>query len=147
MLCARYGPVALEYVGGRVRLAEACEKYVELDEFVKSIKVEGPLIALLGIRRGAAASYSAVAKALGLTPRAVGKLLAKNPLPVILPCHRVVYADGRLGGYEYGVEVKRALLRHEGALCGDRACRLSGVEPVEGDVYAAILKSLGLNDI
>ena len=42
--------------------------------------------------------------------RAVGQALARNPLPVIVPCHRVLNADGKLGGYSGGVEMKRQLL-------------------------------------
>lgn len=42
--------------------------------------------------------------------RAVGQALARNPLPVIVPCHRVLNIDGRLGGYTGGIEMKRQLL-------------------------------------
>ena len=45
--------------------------------------------------------------------RAVGQALARNPLPVIIPCHRVLTSDGRLGGFGGGVEVKRRLLHLE----------------------------------
>jgi methylated-DNA-[protein]-cysteine S-methyltransferase len=45
--------------------------------------------------------------------RAVGQALARNPLPVIIPCHRVVTVDGRLGGFSGGVELKRCLLQRE----------------------------------
>lgn len=45
--------------------------------------------------------------------RAVGQALGRNPLPVIVPCHRVVASDGRLGGFTGGVEVKRRLLQLE----------------------------------
>ena len=42
--------------------------------------------------------------------RAVGQALGRNPLPIIIPCHRVIASDGRLGGYSGGVEMKRYLL-------------------------------------
>ncbi|RMG03880.1 MAG: methylated-DNA--[protein]-cysteine S-methyltransferase [Nitrospirae bacterium] len=42
--------------------------------------------------------------------RAVGQALGKNPLPVILPCHRIIQSDGKLGGYSSGVDIKRRLL-------------------------------------
>jgi methylated-DNA-[protein]-cysteine S-methyltransferase len=42
--------------------------------------------------------------------RAVGQALSRNPLPIILPCHRVIQSDGKLGGYSSGVEIKRRLL-------------------------------------
>jgi methylated-DNA-[protein]-cysteine S-methyltransferase len=69
--------------------------------------------------------------------------MASNPLPVVLPCHRVVKSDLSLGGYTAGVEVKRALLAYEGALCGGRPCRVARPRPVE-DWGMALLESLGL---
>ncbi len=48
--------------------------------------------------------------------RAVGQALARNPLPIIIPCHRVVASDGRLGGYSGGPGVKRYLLRLEASI-------------------------------
>jgi methylated-DNA-[protein]-cysteine S-methyltransferase len=67
---------------------------------------------------GATRSYGALARALELSPRAVGHACGRNPLPIFLPCHRVVSADGELGGYSGagGVETKRKLLQLEGAL-------------------------------
>jgi len=60
-------------------------------------------------------SYSWVAEQIGKpgAVRAVGQALARNPLPIIVPCHRVVASDGKLGGYSGGVEMKRYLLRLE----------------------------------
>ena len=48
--------------------------------------------------------------------RAVGMALGANPLPLIIPCHRVIGSDGSLGGYSGGITVKRNLLRLEGSL-------------------------------
>ena len=48
--------------------------------------------------------------------RAVGTLMNRNPLPIVLPCHRVIGANGKLVGYAGGIERKEALLRLEGAL-------------------------------
>lgn len=50
--------------------------------------------------------------------RAVGQALGRNPLPVIIPCHRVIAGDGRLCGFSCGLEMKRALLRLEKATIG-----------------------------
>jgi len=64
---------------------------------------------------GETRSYTWVAEQLGKAGavRAVGKALARNPLPIIIPCHRVVANDGKLGGYSGGVEMKRHLLSIE----------------------------------
>lgn len=47
-------------------------------------------------------------------PRAVGQAVGRNPVPLVVPCHRVVAADGTLGGYGLGLDRKRWLLAHEG---------------------------------
>lgn len=64
---------------------------------------------------GQTASYAALAKAAGnpKAVRAVGSACANNPLPVVLPCHRVVRSDGTLGEYVGGAEAKRTLLELE----------------------------------
>ncbi|MGJ5671087.1 methylated-DNA--[protein]-cysteine S-methyltransferase [Rhodococcus aetherivorans] len=66
---------------------------------------------------GRTASYAEVAAVAGSprAVRAVGTACARNPLPVVLPCHRVVRSDGDLGRYVGGVDAKRALLRLEAA--------------------------------
>ena len=66
---------------------------------------------------GQTMSYGAMAKALNSSARAVGTACGANPIPVIIPCHRVLAANG-MGGYsgEGGLETKIALLRLEGAL-------------------------------
>lgn len=48
--------------------------------------------------------------------RAVGTALAKNPIPLLIPCHRVVRSDGSVGNYAFGPEMKRELLIHEGVI-------------------------------
>jgi methylated-DNA-[protein]-cysteine S-methyltransferase len=67
---------------------------------------------LAGIGYGRTASYGTIAAAAGSpkAARAVGSACATNPLPVVLPCHRVVLSDGALGRYVGGGDVKRALL-------------------------------------
>ncbi|BBZ27493.1 methylated-DNA--protein-cysteine methyltransferase [Mycolicibacterium madagascariense] len=66
---------------------------------------------------GRTASYAAVAQLAGnpKAVRAVGSACATNPLPVVVPCHRVVRSDGALGGYLGGVDAKRTLLTLEAA--------------------------------
>jgi methylated-DNA-[protein]-cysteine S-methyltransferase len=75
---------------------------------------------LAGIPYGATESYAQVAARAGRprAVRAVGSACSHNPVPVVLPCHRVVRSDGSLGQYLGGVEAKAALLALEGALAG-----------------------------
>ncbi len=71
--------------------------------------------ALRRIPAGESRSYGALARALGRpgAARAVGRACALNPVALLVPCHRVVGADGVLTGYAWGVERKRWLLAHE----------------------------------
>lgn len=71
---------------------------------------------LAAVPWGVTVSYGALAAELGTAPRAIAGACAKNPIPIIIPCHRVVAASGGLGGYSGGdgIETKRALLALEG---------------------------------
>jgi methylated-DNA-[protein]-cysteine S-methyltransferase len=71
---------------------------------------------LLKIPPGKVSTYGDLAKALGnpLASREIGRILSRNPDPIRVPCHRVVMADGKIGGYIYGSDVKRELLEKEG---------------------------------
>lgn len=62
---------------------------------------------------GYVASYGSVARAVGGSPRAVGRVMASNPFPLIVPCHRVVASDFSLGGYGGGLHVKLEILNRE----------------------------------
>lgn len=77
--------------------------------------------ALLDIEAGSTCSYGDLARRLGSAgaDRAVGSANGANPICIIIPCHRVIRSDGALGGYAYGLDMKRALLRREGALPAD----------------------------
>jgi methylated-DNA-[protein]-cysteine S-methyltransferase len=68
------------------------------------------------IPRGEVRSYGWLAKRIGIPggARAVGQAMGSNPLPIVVPCHRVVAADGGLGGFSSGLENKRFLLSLEG---------------------------------
>jgi methylated-DNA-[protein]-cysteine S-methyltransferase len=68
------------------------------------------------IPRGSVSTYGLIAAHVGRPngARAVGGALANNPFPVIVPCHRAIRADRHLGGYQGGLEMKRALLAQEG---------------------------------
>lgn len=72
--------------------------------------------ALRDIPWGETRSYGDLAELLGSSPRAVGRANATNPICIMVPCHRVIGADGALTGYAGGMDNKRWLLEHEGAL-------------------------------
>ena len=71
---------------------------------------------LLEVPKGQITTYGELSKAVGLIngQRTVGKIMNKNPYPVIIPCHRVVMSNGKIGGYAYGEHVKTKLLNDEG---------------------------------
>jgi O-6-methylguanine DNA methyltransferase len=68
------------------------------------------------IPRGEVRSYARIAKALRRpgAARAVGQACGRNPLPLVIPCHRVVASDGRIGGFSGSLQIKRRLLELEG---------------------------------
>ncbi len=78
---------------------------------------------------GQTRSYGEIAEAIGRPPaaRAVGAATGRNPAPILVPCHRVVGANGALTGFAGGMEAKRALLTHEAEVAGSgRKGRLPG---------------------
>lgn len=113
------------------RVAEAIEQLRQyLDgsrrEFELPVDLSGLTVfqrqvlkAALQVPAGVVATYGEIARRIGKprASRAVGQALARNPIPIVVPCHRVVAADGSLTGYSggAGVETKRSLLALEGA--------------------------------
>jgi methylated-DNA-[protein]-cysteine S-methyltransferase len=79
--------------------------------------------ALLAIPYGETRSYASIASAVGKPHafRAVGMANNRNPIAIVVPCHRVIASDGTLCGYGGGLDVKRKLLELEGALSGTLA--------------------------
>jgi len=71
---------------------------------------------LLEVPKGKVTTYGELAKAVGLKngQRVIGKIMNKNRFPVIIPCHRVIMSDGKIGGYAYGTEIKSNMLANEG---------------------------------
>jgi methylated-DNA-[protein]-cysteine S-methyltransferase len=74
------------------------------------------------IPRGWVSTYGRIANQIGVAggSRAVGRALAENPFPIIIPCHRAVRADGKIAGYQGGSGMKQALLAMEGIEFTDR---------------------------
>jgi len=102
----------------------AIADYVEMDPLstVRATRIPNNslglvMLAILAIPRGFVASYSDIAELLNMTPRLVGLFASRNPIPVIVPCHRVVNRDGTVGGYSAwardGRGVKALLLSME----------------------------------
>ena len=71
---------------------------------------------LLQVQRGKVTTYSALAKAVGLKngQRVIGRIMNKNPYPVVIPCHRVILSNGKVGEYAWGEKVKTKMLAKEG---------------------------------
>ena len=97
-------------------------------DFEFELAAEGPEFdrkvwkALLGIPFGTTTSYGAIARKIGHpnAARAVGAANGANPIALIVPCHRVIGADGSLTGYGGGLPLKRKLLEHEARVAGVR---------------------------
>lgn len=117
------------------RLAVACQ---QLDEYFQGQRCQFTLPlapagtpfqqrvwhALQDIPFGSTWTYGALAQHLGMpgAARAVGHANGRNPLAIVIPCHRLVGSDGRLRGYAGGIACKQHLLQHERAACA----RLAG---------------------
>src|SRR5579875_382187 len=125
-LASRVSPRVLRAPARLDRAARQLEEYfagrrtsfdVPLDMRLASGFRLAVLTRLTAIGYGTTASYAAVAAAAGRprAVRAVGSACAANPLPVVVPCHRVIRSDGTLGGYAGGTDVKRTLLELEAA--------------------------------
>jgi methylated-DNA-[protein]-cysteine S-methyltransferase len=101
-----------EYFGERRRRFDLAIDWTLVRGFNQSV-----LKATAEIPFGETASYGEVAAAAGSprAARAAGNALAGNPIPIVVPCHRVIHADGGIGGYTGGIDTKRFLLSLEGA--------------------------------
>jgi len=99
-----------EYFAGRRRRFELTLDLRLLSEFTRRV-----LTATAAIPYGEVSTYRQVAAAAGSPrgSRAAGNALGSNPLPIVLPCHRVLHSSGGLGGYTGGLERKRTLLAIE----------------------------------
>jgi methylated-DNA-[protein]-cysteine S-methyltransferase len=99
-----------DYFGGRRR-----EFDLPLDRRLMSDFTRRVLSATSTIPFGSVSTYGAVAREAGSPrgSRAAGNALGSNPMPIVIPCHRVLHADGGIGGYTGGLERKRTLLELE----------------------------------
>ncbi len=99
-----------EYMAGRRRQFDVPLDLRGLSEFARRV-----LELCRQIPYGATASYGEIARKAGRAgaARAVGRVMARNPVPILVPCHRVVRADGALGGFGAGLAAKRELLALE----------------------------------
>lgn len=90
---------------------------------------------MVNITFGQLWTYGEMAQIVGGSARAVGTACGRNPIPIIIPCHRVVAANGRLGGYSGGAgnETKRTLIAHEWAI------HTAPTEPGDKPVQATLL--------
>jgi O-6-methylguanine DNA methyltransferase len=104
-----------EYFDGERSTFKLPLDLVNLTEFQRQV-----LLVTLKIPRGQITTYGEMARRLGKVQwaRAVGQALARNPIPIVIPCHRVLAADGSLHGYSggKGIETKAQLLQLEGVL-------------------------------
>ncbi len=73
------------------------------------------------VPKGQVTTYGELAKAVGLEngQRLIGRIMNKNPYPVIVPCHRVIMSSGKVGGYAWGEKIKINMLAKEGVKIKD----------------------------
>ncbi|MGC8496269.1 MAG: methylated-DNA--[protein]-cysteine S-methyltransferase [Candidatus Micrarchaeia archaeon] len=98
-------------VHNEAKCAEAAIRRSKLTLFQKSV-----LLAVLHVPPGSVTTYKDIANAIRKPDavRAVGSALSRNPLPIAVPCHRIIRSDGKLGGYAFGgIKAKISLLNKE----------------------------------
>jgi len=99
-----------QYFAGKLKQFTTAVDLFTLTTFQKRV-----LKAAQAIEYGKVKSYREIANETGCpgASRAVGNALGKNPIPIVIPCHRVIKTDGTLGGFGGGLDIKRYLLRLE----------------------------------
>jgi methylated-DNA-[protein]-cysteine S-methyltransferase len=127
LLSRRFGSFVLHREDDPLRVGEKVEAYLAGDlHALDEIKVnpggtefqQTVWSALRDIRAGTTRTYAQLAASIGRpsASRAVGHANGRNPVAIVIPCHRLIGSDGTLTGYAGGLERKRWLLHHEGAL-------------------------------
>ena len=110
-------------IAGNSKLKKEIDAFISGEDIKFNLEVKGTPFeldvwsALLDVPYGQTVSYSEIAKRIGRprAVRAVANACAKNPIPLIIPCHRIIRKSGDLGGYGPGIEKKIALLKIESA--------------------------------
>lgn len=99
-----------EYLGRRRRIFDLPLDLDSATDFQRDVYAE-----LVKVPHGRVTTYGELAESVGRVElaRAVGQAVGANPIPIVIPCHRVVAADSRLGGFSGGLPAKAALLRLE----------------------------------
>src|SRR3989441_802603 len=116
------GPLG-RWVGAILRHLEGRAPHLDLPLDVRATAFQRAVWeALRKIPYGSTRSYAHIARAIGRprATRAVARACATNPAAIVIPCHRVVRADGDLGGYRWGIDRKRALIERERATKANR---------------------------
>ena len=108
---ARLQPLLDQYLQGRKVVFDVPFDLLNMADFSRRV-----LLLVKSVPYGTLTSYGAVGKRLGYpsAARAVGQAVARNPIPIVIPCHRVVRSDGTLGGFSMGLSLKEQLLALEG---------------------------------
>ncbi len=100
-----------EYLAGRRQLFDVALDLEGITNFQRAVYTQ-----LMAVEYGQVVTYGDLARQVGRPDlaRAVGQAVGANPVPILIPCHRVVAADGKLGGFSGGLPAKTGLLRLEG---------------------------------
>ena len=101
----------------RFLTGENVEFDLDLLDFNRCLEIQKRvLLAEHKIPRGCVSTYKRIANHIGISngARVVGNALARNPFPIVIPCHRAIKSDRSLGGFQGGMKMKRALLEMEG---------------------------------
>lgn len=109
-LIAAFAREVAEYDAGRLRAFATAVDLGAMPEFSQKVLRETHRIPF-----GKSASYADLAELVGKPRafRAIGQVMRRNPLPLLIPCHRVIASEHRIGGFTPGIELKQRLLRHE----------------------------------
>ena len=119
-LMKKVSAASIDLLGEKIQRylkGESIKFDLKLLDFSRCFKTQKKvLLAEYDIPRGWISTYKRIANKIGISngARVVGNALARNPFPIVIPCHRAIKSNGELGGYQGGTEMKQALLEMEG---------------------------------